>query len=345
MAEIDRIGCVSERQHPAGQRAGDQRLQRNGARDNGKCRDAPGENPQRFRAHRRGQDHGKSSHDKRRGDRRMKPETAQRPSRECNPEHELQHDRVEQDGPGGPGAVADQRGGRDQPEAWCEDADDVGAKRQGGGEKQIEQKFVGQGPADRQHRAKVSGGIDDGQKKIGRGDEVEVEAGSQDEARKQHHADDLCRGQQPVERHDPDHAMPEEGEPRARPVREAARGNHHHKPADDEEDIDTGRTVAPVHAGSRRVDALSPHFERMIEDDKQGGGSSQRLNGKEACGLRGLALGSRKTHGSIASIWPPAAQSRTTSHGGVCHINSSRKANAASPKSDLLEIALIQTGL
>src|SRR5207248_333465 len=84
---------------------------------------------------------------------------------------------------------------------------------------------------------------------------------------------------------------------------------------------------APVHAGSRRIDALSPHLERMIEDDKQGSSSSQRLNGKEACRARGLALGSRKTHGSIASIWPPAAQSKTTSQGGVCHINSSRNAS------------------
>ena len=73
----------------------------------------------------------------------MKPETAQSPSRECNPEHELQHDRVEQDGPGGPGAVADQRGGRDQAEAGDGDADDICPQRQGGGEKQIEQKFVG----------------------------------------------------------------------------------------------------------------------------------------------------------------------------------------------------------
>ena len=40
-----------------------------------------------------------------------------------------------------------------------------------------------------------------------------------------------------------------------------------------------------------------------------------------------------------------AAQSTTTSHGGVCHMNSMRKAAQPNAKSDALRIPAVQTGL
>jgi hypothetical protein len=57
------------------------------------------------------------------------------------------------------------------------------------------------------------------------------------------------------------------------------------------------------------------------------------------------ASGDRQAGWKAASAAPPAAQRMTTIHGGVFHMNSSRKAAAASAKSPALAIPAVQTGL
>jgi hypothetical protein len=152
------------------------------------------------------------------------------------------------------------------------------------GEKQIEQKFVRQGPADRKHGAEMPGTVGDGQEQVGPCHKIEVERGSQDNISQSHDGENLDCREQPVKWNDPDDAMPQESKRRARSVGETARGNHHHESADDEKDIDPRGAVFPIHAGCCGIDTLAPGLESMKQDDEYRCDGAQRLNGEEACG-------------------------------------------------------------
>src|SRR5712664_1300002 len=112
-----------------------------------------------------------------------------------------------------------------------------------------------------------------------------------------------------------DDAVLKEYQPRAGPIDETARGNHHHESADDEEYIDPGRAIAPTHTGRSGIDALAPCLERVEKDDEQRRDGAQRLNGQEACWLRRRRLGKGLRHARPDKV-PAPARSTTTTHGG-----------------------------
>ena len=56
---------------------------------------------------------------------------------------------------------------------------------------------------------------------------------------------------------------------------------HRPETADDEEDIDSGRAIAPRHTRRRSGDAQSPHIEGVIDNHEQCSDRAQGLDGNE----------------------------------------------------------------
>lgn len=268
--EVEGVGRVSEGHEPAWDECTEAGFKGHGGLDGEQGQGSPGEAEQVIAMRRGSDEQGKKGQCAESGCKGGRDSSAGLPgAAEKQAGQELEEERVKEDGEGGPGWRAEEACDGQGSEDGAEDDGDSSAGEEGGGEAQVKEHLVREGPAGDEDglygtegvavreeqigREDVGCGQMDAMERIGGGGEFEFE---QEEG-----------GGEPIEGDDADKAQLQEAPCRRGAGAFADRGDGHHESADDEKDVDAGGALGPDPSAGGAALLQGPDLGRMEDDD------------------------------------------------------------------------------